>query len=91
MEKQSYLICWLKESTGAVCYLHSDKKFYRIFISMRGCNLVTYKTRAQAEKKARTYAHNTDGIIIALESSAVEQMENDWRKDRRAVLLRYAV
>lgn len=89
MEKQSFVICWLKESTGAVCYLHSDKRFYRDFISMRGCNLVTYKTRAAADKKAQTYKGNKDGLIISLNSEDVEQLESDWRKDRRAVLFRY--
>lgn len=89
MEKQEFVIVWLKESTGAVCYLHSDKHFYGNFIFCRGCNLVTYKTRAAADKKAQTYKGNKDGLIISMNADDVEQLESDWRKDRRAVLLRY--
>ena len=89
MEKQEFVIVWLKESTGAVCYLHSDKHFYGSFIFCRGCNLVTYKTRAAADKKARTYKGNKDGVIMSLNAADAEQLEKDWRKDRRAVLLRY--
>ncbi len=87
MEK--YLIIWLKESAGAVCVLHSDKHFYRSFISCRGCDVVTYKTRAAAEKKARAYSYNKDGVIIPVLSSELEQLEKDFYNDRRAVLARY--
>ena len=86
---ESYFIIWLKESAGAVSILHSDKRFYRDFISCRGCNFVTYKTRAAAEKKARTYSYNKDGVIIAVSSSDYEQISEDFRRDRRAVLARY--
>ena len=86
---ESYFIIWLKESAGAVSILHSDKHFYRDFISCRGCNFVTYKTRAAAEKKARTYSYNKDGVIIAVSSSEYEQISEDFRRDRRAVLARY--
>ncbi len=89
MEKQSYLVCWLKESARAVCFLHSDKKFYRDFISCRGCNLVTFKTRAAAEKKAQTWKSCKDGVIIAVDATDVERLEQQARENFRAVLLRY--
>lgn len=89
MEKQNYLVCWLKESARAVCFLHSDRKFYRDFISCRGCNLVTYKTRAAAEKKAQTWKSCKDGRVIAVAADDVERLEQQAREDFRAVLLRY--
>lgn len=89
MEKQNYLVCWLKESARAVCFLHSDRKFYRDFIFCRGCNLVTYKTRAAAEKKARTWKSCKDGVTIAVAAADVEQLEQQARENFRAVLLRY--
>lgn len=89
MEKKNYLVCWLKESARAVCFLHSDRKFYRDFISCRGCNLVTYKTRAAAEKKAQTWKSCKDGLVIAVDAADVEQLEQQAREKFRAVLLRY--
>lgn len=89
MEKQSFVICWLKESTGAVCYLHSDKRFYRDFISMRGCNLVTYKTRAAAEKKAQTWKSCKDGRVIAVAADDVERLEQKARENFRRLLFSY--
>lgn len=89
MEKQCFLIVWLKESARCVCFLHSDRNFYRSFISMRGCNLVTYKTRAAAEKKVRTFGHVSDGLVIAVESSDVEHLKDEARREFAAVLFRY--
>lgn len=89
MEKQNYLVCWLKESARAVCFLHSDKKFYRDFISCRGCNLVTYKTRAAAEKKAQTWKSCKDGRVIAVSADDVERLEQQAREDFRRLLFSY--
>ena len=89
MEKQNYLVCWLKESARAVCFLHSDKKFYRDFISCRGCNLVTYKTRAAAEKKAQTWKSCKDGRVIAVAADDVERLEQQARENFRRLLFSY--
>lgn len=89
MEKQNYLVCWLKESARAVCFLHSDKKFYRDFISCRGCNLVTYKTRAAAEKKAQTWKSCKDGRVIAVAADDVERLEQKARENFRRLLFSY--
>lgn len=89
MEKQNYLVCWLKESARAVCFLHSDRKFYRDFISCRGCNLVTYKTRAAAEKKAQTWKSCKDGRVIAVAADDVERLEQKARENFRRLLFSY--
>lgn len=89
MEKQNYLVCWLKESARALCFLHSDRIFYRDFISCRGCNLVTYKTRAAAEKKAQTWKNCKDGRVIAVAADDVECLEQKAREDFRRLLFSY--
>jgi len=85
----TFIIVWLKESAGTLSVLHSDKHFYRDFISCRGCNLVSYKTRAAADKKAQTYRHTEDGVIIAISYSEFNKLNDDFRRDRRAVISRY--
>ena len=89
MENKNYLVCWLKESARAVCFLHSDRKFYRDFISCRGCNLVTYKTRAAAEKKAQTWKSCKDGRVIAVAADDVERLEQKARENFRRLLFSY--
>lgn len=87
----SYLIVWLKESNRRISILHSDNHFYGNFISLRGCDFVTYKTLAGSKAKARKYARNKDGVIIPVLFSEYDNLYDDWKHDYKSVLARYTL
>lgn len=89
MEKQVFIIVWLKASNAVASALHSNKHFYSGFNFGRGCNLVTYKTRAAAEKKAAEYKRTTDGVIIAAPADSFNDLSREFWRNSRAVLARY--
>lgn len=89
METKKFIVVWLKASNATASALHSNKRFYTGFNFGRGCNLVEYKTRAAAEKRAAAYQHVTDGIVTAVPADEFDELSREFWKDSRAVLFRY--